>query len=371
MERRNVAASVVFAHERAVLEDQVLDLLDMIPDAETYNGIQTFLDFQPTETITKFDKAVELFQQFSANGKRSVVEAFSFAQGIAEEFVDFKTDRFSAFRSADRNLGRYKTFEGFLTAADGFKFDTFKTTFEDNVKELAASSVQLEQLAEKSRLEAQRASLLFDQQRVNEVVGQNAAVISYYQDLRDDAVAEINRLATTLPHQYVFVFQVLGLFNYVRQGNWRIDPRYQTALSAKSVANRDLAVAQIRNRDATRDARSLQRRLDEIDSRLDVLVKDLGDNEAGLQTLKQTLDDQYQFLRALSPIAIEVFGETRGDQAGVGFGNESSLLSELLQFSENYTIDDSELQGRFFDQHLLPAGYLFRSWTQFTMHQRS
>ena len=344
IERRNVLPLLVLGDEIDALENRAMVLADQIPEKSAFDLIDSYL------SDPNFDAAVTLYD----GPFQEVVTAYNTARKHAEELVDFK-EGYRVLRNVQPKMEKFQTFKTFLTdprfltpdpittdpmvpTVDVFDFSKFKAAFNSKVTEFETLSNDFKAIAERARLEAQLRSLTADQQQINEVVGQNEVILSYFNDLLSSAVNRVNRLRAILPAQYLFSVRVLGIWNYLVQANWTVDPRYQAALTTKGVAARDLIDARGKSQDAQRDANELEKRIQHVTEALSDIDDDLTQSTDATETLKEELDAQYQFLRELSPIAIEILSDERGISAAADFGDASSLVSEIFSYSDTYTV---------------------------------
>ena len=252
-------------------------------------------------------------------------------------FVDFNiTGKYSAFRSVYRNIQSFQTAKQFL--ASNFQFEAFKTEYQSNLEKLNAAQNLVPKLALQAKYDAQLASLVADKQQIDATVTRNQEVVNFLTEKSNAAVNArndvINRLKTAYHVHLTFWFGFGLDFDLPYTG----DPRYLAAQKAVSVAQSAVNAANAAKLVAVNDQATLVAKIAAITSARQQVANDLASSNTNLADLVSKLDQQYKFLANLSTVAVATLMQTRGSQAAKGFKDTSSLISELLTYSESYTV---------------------------------
>ena len=197
----------------------------------------------------------------------------------------------------------------------------------------------LKDLGLRAEYESERLALQSDLTEVTDIVNRNQATVDFMEGLRDAALAAIptdSELRTRYTYTINLFFEYTYSYvpnntqlNYIKT----FDPEYLAAQGEYAVALINYQNAVNQSQVAKADQLVLQAAIANIDSRL-ANIQDL----TVLEGLIDTLTQQYQFLRNLSGVTVSVLSESRQDQAAAGFGSASSLISEIKQYTNVYSV---------------------------------
>jgi hypothetical protein len=313
----------------------IKDLWLSIPDDAAFTLASDFAaKANPTWT-----EALELF---NSTEFQSIIDAYKKAESIASEFTNYRLLEYQDFRSVFRNILRFETAQQFLdrgvdpTTGEqlGFDFETFKAAFQANIDELNAVVDLLDKVALEARLQAQLDSLNADKEVIDAVVARNDATVAFFSDLLTQANSDLVSIRTEVQDDYTlkiagaisWLFGFSSPVNFLLPG-WVNDVRYVAALQARADALADYDKAFQASKDAQADQLTLDNTIAAVSGQLGTIQGELSAATTDLDALRETLDQQYKFLRDLSVVAIEVLSETRVGEAAVGFENARSLIS--------------------------------------------
>ncbi|MEC9091185.1 MAG: hypothetical protein VX776_12410, partial [Planctomycetota bacterium] len=304
------------------------NLISEIPDELEF---QTVREFAAREDVT-WDEAMDLYEDADY---QAVENSHELGSEIASSFVDYKTDKYKAFRAASRNMGYLDTAYEFLSG--DFSFEAFKAKYQENVRTIEEAPNVNELLRLESQYQQQIKSLEADEKVVNAIVNRNASVEAFMTDLKNRFQAELDDQKASLKEEYTVTIWYWYGSKFEIELPYTNDVRYTNALSKRNDAVANLNQANSESGDALSDQSVLQNKLDDVKLRL----AEVQDELSGQQKVKNArveLGKQYRFLRDLSPIAVNVLSETRGDQAAKDFGDARSLLSEIKAYGNAYEL---------------------------------
>ncbi|MDH4109610.1 MAG: hypothetical protein OEW35_14975, partial [Gammaproteobacteria bacterium] len=312
---------------------QVKDLWQSIPSQAAFAKSTSFL----ANAAPTWQDALDLLND---PGFASIVDAYKKAEALASEFTNFKSGDYQAFRAVFRNIQRFETSRQFLEG--GFNFEAFKAAFKANVAQLDAVVDLLDKVALAAQYQAQLDSMRADKADIDAVVDRNAAVVGFLFELKQNADGKLAGAITTA--QAAYTRTITWFFGYSRNyllPQWVNDARYVAAKQQQLAAQGDYNAAVLASNDAKADQTALASAISALEQKLAAVEAELGQATGDLDALKETLDQQYRFLRDVSRVAVEVLSATRLDQAGAGFGDAQSLISEILQpYINSYQVTD-------------------------------
>ena len=272
----------------------------------------------------------------TGSGPTSAIQIQLHAGG-QQFFVDDNiTGKYSAFRAVYRNILNFQTAEEFLIS--NFQFETFKSEYQSNLDKLNAAQSLVPKLALQAQYDAQLASLAADKQQIDATVTRNQEVINFFTDKLTAAMNAETSLITTLKAAYHVHITFWFGFGLDFDLDYTGDPRYLAAQKAVSDAQTAVNAANAASADALSDQATLSAKISAITVARQQVANDLAASSTNLTDLVNTLDQQYKFLANLSTVAVATLIQTRGAQAAAGFKDTSSLISELLTYSESYTV---------------------------------
>ncbi len=326
VERLALVKDVALSAEQQRLA-QAVALFEAIPDASAFDT-SAFL------ASPSWQSALALFESAPF---QSALAAYQQARDIARDFTDFRSANHASLRSVTLNADRFAVFQQEL--AGTFSFASFKEAYLANVAEVLGSLDLYADLAVESELLAKLASLEQDQEQVAAVAARNAAVTALFQQLRDDASAGFTSTRTFLQNTYTVTYD-FWLFTVTRLLDFTKDVRYVSAQSQLSLRQADLAKAQSLGQSALADKAAVDAQVASLRTELDALQADIAGERDRLEVLNDELAAQFRFLRSLSATAVAVLAQTRPDTAAAEFSDTSSLISELLSYSNSYQVSD-------------------------------
>ena len=335
--RSQFEVNVQFTAETTELDD-IKTLWQAISNAAGYDAATTFNALsEPT-----WQQSLDLFNDADFQG---VVTAYKLARELAKDFENYNDAKYLDYRAAHRNILKFETAKLYLDGS--FNFEDFKDDFKDNIAELNTVLGLLESVKLKSQYEAQLVSLTADKQQLDASVSHNAAVVSFFQDRLAEAnaaktalIADGSQLRNdyTISFNYFFSLSInIDLYNILGEAVFSNDARYITSLNAIASATSDLLEAKTQSVQSQNDQTALTGIIGDISQRQGAVQAVLDTGNVNLDSLNQTLDQQYKFLRNLSRVAISVLSETR-DNAAQDFEDTSSLVAEVLTYVNDYSV---------------------------------
>ncbi|ANG63895.1 hypothetical protein A8C75_16365 [Marinobacterium aestuarii] len=293
---------------------------------------------------------------FNSAGYTQVRAAYATASELIDSFLIYSagqpdmedlpvvvTDTLRAIKVLDRAAER---FEAFVDALEpGFDFATFRASYLANqaaVQQFVANNPEyIAYLQSEARYEAMTASLTRD---ANDVVTLAALNEQQYQLLvaaRDAAVAQFASLKTSLYTQYTFTLNYWWFTRTVHL-DYTVDFRYvqQQALVANLEAQVTAAKAYFDGSESqTDELLALRQAYSDQEENFEDLIDTLGST---YEAQKKALNAQYLVLKEISGLAVEIIKARGPDQDIEGFADDSSLISEIISFNDEYRILDED-----------------------------
>ncbi|MBQ0785848.1 MAG: calcium-binding protein, partial [Amphritea sp.] len=332
--RSQLEVDVKFTPETTEL-GSIKTLWQAIPNVAGYNAATTFNGL----TAPTWQDSLDLFDDTNF---ANVVSAYKLAQELAKDFTNYSDVEYTDYRAAYRNMLKFETATTYLE--NGFNFEDFKSDYKTNVDKLDTVIELLESIRLESQYKAQLVSLRADKQEIDAIVNHNAAIVSFFQDRLNEANAAKATLllpGSELLNDYTVTFSYFLGLSYTYTFDYSHDARYVAANNAISEAQTNLSKAQRDDNQALSDQAGLNAKIAAIDSELTDVQATLTASNVDLDALKQTLDQQYKFLRNLSRVAITVLSETRAN-AAQDFEDTSSLVAEVLSYASTYTVTSAD-----------------------------
>ncbi|MCX8496273.1 MAG: hypothetical protein ORN51_08840, partial [Akkermansiaceae bacterium] len=327
LERMDMIKDVKLVGPRATLT-QVSDLITATPGTAAFTAAAQFT----AKSAPTYADAVALFSNADF---AKLVQAYDKANTLAQSFTDFLTDTYLDFRTVFVNMSRFQTFLTFLGGT--FDFNTFKTDYLNNIRQLNASALSFDQLALEAQYQAQLDSLLADQDRAQAISSGNTAVVQFFSARKDAASKNLSSIVATLVPLYTVTYNFFW-FRYTFYFDYTRDARYVAAKSESDAATADYLRASLLQTAAQVGQDALNQQVILLQGNLATLNTTIGNNRENLKNLKQTLNSQYTFLRDLSTVTLNVLTQTRKDNAGLGFSDKSSLIAEIEKYSDTYVV---------------------------------
>jgi Ca2+-binding RTX toxin-like protein len=326
VERLALVKDVALSAQRERLGAAVA-LFDAIPEASAFDT-SAFL------AGPSWQSALALFDSVPF---QDVLAAYAEARDIARDFVDFRSASHANLRSVTQNADKFAVFRQEL--AGTFSFASFKQAYLANVAEVLGSLDLYADLAVESKLLAKLASLAQDQEAVDAVVARNDAVTELFQQLRDEADASFTSTTSLLESAYTVNLN-FWFVSIVRLLDFSKDFRFVSSQSQLAMRQADLLDAQSLSQSGLNDKASVDAQVAALQAELDALQSGIASERDRLETLNDELTAQYRFLRSLSATAVSVLAQTRPDTAAAEFSDTSSLISEILDYSNAYEVSD-------------------------------
>ncbi|WP_217312837.1 DUF4347 domain-containing protein [Richelia sinica] len=320
IERLQILKDVLFTEEKATL----------VEAGNLWNNLPTVSKFN---NVVNWNEAITLYNSDSNFIK--VVNSYKDAQELAENFTNYRDDKYDDFRAVYRDILKFETAKNYLE--DGFDFEAFKAEYENNLSQINAVLSVLDDLRLEAKYSSQLKSLEYDQEELENIVNSNAAIVNFFNNLKTEAETKFTNVNNSLSSAYTIVFNwfFFRTLSFTVTFDYSNDPQYLQALDSKQTATTNYQNAL----EASQTAIADKAELDAIITDLQTKLGELPDGST-LENLNFVLSQQYKFLRNLSQVAIQVLSESRKDQAAEGFDDVSSLISQVQHYLNNYEVND-------------------------------
>ena len=226
-----------------------------------------------------------------------------------------------------------------------FNFDTFKTSFLATQSAIttfiAANPAYTANILTEARAGAQAGSLLQDGRDIAEPVAVNRIQHDLFAAALVAARADLVTLENALRVAYT---RTVNYFWFTRTVAFSY---FQDARYVQQRALVDALTAKVRAADGYSDlAEAQQSRLDSQQTAYEATRDAAANNVAAIRTTYETLKDringQFVVLKELSKFTIEVLKITRQGQSAAGYVDAGSLISELIGYSDRFSILDDD-----------------------------
>nr|WP_067294171.1 DUF4347 domain-containing protein [Marinobacterium profundum] len=351
---RQMVLAPVYNALAANTSNGLIDVLDGI------NQLHTDLDGADFVAILNSAAAAAGYDDFetlfNSAGYTQVREAYATASELIDSFLIYSagqpdmedlpiavTDVLRGIKVLDRAAERFEAFVNALES--GFDFATFRTSYLANqaaVQQFVANNPQyIAYLQSEARYEAMTSSLTRD---ANDVVTLAALNEQQYQLLvaaRDAAVTQFASLKTSLYTQYTFTFDYWWFTRTVHL-DYTVDFRYvqQQALVANLQSQVALAKSYFDGSESqTDELLALRQAYSDQEESFENLIETLGST---YEAQKKALNAQFLVLKEISGLAVEIIKARGPDQDIAGFADDSSLISEIISFNDEYRILDED-----------------------------
>ncbi|WP_432470961.1 DUF4347 domain-containing protein [Amphritea sp. HPY] len=251
--------------------------------------------------------------------------------------VDVLTDIKILDRAADR-------FDAFVSALEsGFDFDSFRTDYLSNqqaVQTFVANNPQyVAYLQSEARYEAMAGSLTQDAKDVITLAALNEQQYNLLSSAYSQAVSDFSSLKTSLAAQYTVRLDYWWFQRTVHL-DYTVDYRYVQQKALVERLDTQLSQAQAYYTSSDSQITSLNSLLSDYvgeEDDFETLIAGLGSE---YEQKKDALNAQYLVLKELSGFAVDVIKARGPDQDIEGFADDSSLISEMISFYDQYSIID-------------------------------
>jgi len=272
---------------------------------------------------------------FNDNAFKGLIDLYDKAQLLAQNFSDYRSDRFSDFRSAYRNMLKFETSKRYLE--NGFEFEVFKADYKSNVEQLDAVADLLDTLVLVEKYTAQLASLNSDKEIVLNINEHNSSVVAFFEERVDAAIGERNTLENQLRGEYRVTLEFFYGYSFSIDMDFSQDSRFLAAQGKVQLAQENLLDARAKSARAQNHLSDLNKIIAQLEGDLQAAESQTQSSGTNLEELKETLDQQYKFLRNLSRVAVNVLSETRIN-AAEEFDDSTSLIAEIRKYQNTYEI---------------------------------
>jgi Ca2+-binding RTX toxin-like protein len=330
--RADLQPLLVFA-ERNILSDAV-NLYESMPSEKLFNLGQKFLN-DPSKTWLK---ARNLFAQ---NNYQPVIESIELAARLAGQLEAVSVSA----PSAKLISKQYKLFEVFRDNLEGgFDFERFKSVYEADEAKLVASADILGAIAEDARLNAQLASLMADRDAAEKIIQRNQAVTKLFENLKSDAAEDRKKIRTELEQraESSFSFSFFGsFFGGIDTSPLESSRKYQVADSVFQDAKSALTKAEEKSEIVKDKLAKLNDKIQALEKQITKIG--IEDQRTELVAVQQRLSSSFKFLNVLGTAMVDVISNSRADQSGEGFGNQSNLVSKIVGYSRSFDVTNTSL----------------------------
>ena len=335
-------------------ENGLSDLLDGVVELRTamsgtdFNAILTAaanaLDYDDFETLFKtsnYDKAQDAYAKASALIDEYLI--YAAGQPDMENLPDAVINVLKEIKILDRSATR---FEAFVDALDGgFDFNTFRSSYLANQAEvqtfIANHPEYVSYLQSESRFEAMVGSLTQDAKDTITLAALNEQQYQLLLAARNQAVSDFAGLTSYLRSAYTVTLNYWW-FSRTVQLDYTVDYRYVQQKELVDRLNTQLAQAGGYYSASDSQISRLNGLLTGYEGEETTLEDQITALGSQYEAAKDALNAQYLVLKELSGFAVEVIKARGPDQNIDGFADDSSLISEMISFYDQYSIIDED-----------------------------
>lgn len=231
-----------------------------------------------------------------------LIAAYRDANTLAKNFGFGKAQELAGVRTTLEALVRLGVYAEFLPASGELDIAKLFKDYNDNLAEYADtanSETRLEAIRTRAAAEAKLESLTIDKETVGQIVDHNLAV--YYYN------------AQFINHYYWWFWLFGDLDKFVEQQN----------ITISSLTQQD----------------NLDGRIEDLEQQLDDSNAILGAVDIKLENLNDKLVAQYQVVKALGPVVLDVLSDTRsGSELKKLLDKDGSLIAAILSYQNDFSV---------------------------------
>ncbi|MBN1006127.1 DUF4347 domain-containing protein [Amphritea pacifica] len=328
-----------------------------------------YSDYEALYQTANYAQAQSAYSQASALIDSYLI--YTAGQPDMENLPATVTDVLRQIKILDRAATRFDAFVDALNG--GFDFNAFRSSYLANqlaVQKFVADHPEyVGYLQSEARYEAMTGSLTQDASDTITLAALNEQQYNLLLAARDQAVTDYNSLVTYLQSAYTVTLNYWW-FSRTIQLDYTVDFRYVQQKALVERLNTQLAQAQSYYSDSDSQINRLNSLLSGYQGTETTLEGKIAALGTQYEQQKDELNAQYLVLKELSSFAVEVI-KARGPNQNIdGFADDSSLISEMISFYDEYSIIDEDATrdpidiSQFLTEIRDDQGNLVRSTTQ-------